>query len=431
MAEWQRTLRVLWLVQFLTTLAMNLGLTFVPFFLAEDPVLRVEDESARMVYTGLILAGPFFTTIIFTPFWGWVGDRTGPKQQVVRSAIGLGVTQMLMAVAQSPDQMVAIRMLQGMISGGMTANLTLVSAIAPKDKQGWAISVLQSAMPVGQIFGPIFGGILATSLGFRSTYALISVIILLTGIVAWRLLRYDGFVPTASPNPFIGLYRSAVTVVVRPLLRQAFVVLIAAQFAFTVAQGVFAIYAGKLIDTWAADQGVVQSWWNTGVGFTAIAMTITGLASVFSSMGWGRFHDRSVPFLTPIGTALLAGSMLLLTAWPIWWIVLIARVGVGIGVGATSTLQFALISSRIDTNERGQMLGLATSMMHIGNLTGFVLGGVLASWWSEAGNFLLSASVYLVVSLAAFRLEWQLRSSRSPSELLTAPSPQCSVTAKN
>ncbi len=47
MDSWRRTVRLLCLVQFLTTLAINLGLTFVPFFLAEDPLLRVEDESER------------------------------------------------------------------------------------------------------------------------------------------------------------------------------------------------------------------------------------------------------------------------------------------------------------------------------------------------------------------------------------------------
>src|SRR5215218_490468 len=128
---WRRTLRVLWLVQFLTTLAMNLGLTFVPFFLAEDPVLHVRDESARALYTGLILGGPFITTIIFTPLWGWVADRTGPKRQVVRACFGLGATQLLMAMAQSPDQMVLIRMLQGMLSGVLAAALGLVAVVTP------------------------------------------------------------------------------------------------------------------------------------------------------------------------------------------------------------------------------------------------------------------------------------------------------------
>lgn len=409
MEVWQRTLRVLWLVQFLTTLAMNLGLTFVPFFLSEDPVLAVRDESLRALYTGLILAGPFFTTIICTPLWGWVADRTGPKRQVVRACFGLGLTQLLMAVAQSPDQMVAIRMLQGMISGVQAATLALVAVVTPGEQQGKAIAVLQSATPAGQILGPVLGGVLATSFGFRFTYALLGAIIVLTGVLSWLLLRQEGFTRTASPNPFRALFHSGRRALEIPLLRQSFAILVIGQFAFTIAQGVFAIYAGKVIADWVADSGATPAWWNTGVGFTAIAMAVTGIASVISATWWGRLHDWRTPFLTPIGAALLGASMLLLFAWPPWWAVLLARVGVGVGVGAISILQFAVVSGRVAPGERGQLLGLATALTHVGNLVGFVLGGVLAMWWTEAGNFALAAAAYGVVMLASLRLEMRTR----------------------
>lgn len=412
MEVWKRTVRVLCLVQFLTTLAMNLGLTFVPFFLVDDPVLRVHDESTRVLYTGLIFAGPFFTTIVFTPLWGWLADRTGPKRQVVRACFGLGATQLLMAAAQSPDQMVAIRLLQGMVSGVLAACLGLVTVVTPKAEHGRAIARLHSATPAGQIFGPVLGGVLATTVGFRATYAILGTVILLTGILSWVLLRQDGFVPTASSNPFVGLYRSGRGALAQPLLRQALWILVIGQFAFTLAQGVFAIYAGKLIAAWVDASGTAASWWNTGIGFTAIAMTVTGLASVVSASWWGYLHDRGVPFLVPIGSSLLGASMLILALWPPWWAVLLARVGTGAGTVALSTTQFAAISTRVEPDERGQLMGFATALTYVGNLAGFVLGGVLALWWKEAGNFALAATAYAVVTVAAMRLE--LRTHETP-----------------
>src|SRR5947209_1251320 len=150
-----------------------------------------------------------------------------------------------MAVAQSPQQMVAIRMLQGMVSGVLAASLGLVAVVTPKARQGEAIAVLQSATPAGQIFGPVLGGVLAAALGFRVTYALLGTLIVLTGFLSVWLLRQDEFVPTSSPNPFVGLLQSGRRALVQPLLRQALAILVGGQFAFTVAQGVFAIYAGK------------------------------------------------------------------------------------------------------------------------------------------------------------------------------------------
>lgn len=413
MDVWRRTLRVLWLVQFLTTLAMNLGLTFVPFYLAEDPVLRVEDDSARILYTGLILAGPFFTTIIFTPLWGWVADRTGPKRQVVRACLGLGVTQLLMAAAQSADQLVAIRLLQGMVSGVLAASLGLLAIVTPPGEQGKAVASLQSATLAGQIFGPVLGGLLAEAFGFRATYLLLGGTILLTAVASWGLLRQDGFVPTSSPNPFVGLWRAGRRALAQPRLRQALGILVAGQFAFTVAQGVFAIYAGKVIAEWAATTGAAPAWRNSGVGFTAIAMALTAVASVATSAWWGRLHDRRVPFLTATGAALLVASMLLLAGWPPWWAVLLARVGVGVGVVAVAPLQFAVVTGSVPPDERGQLMGLATALSQVGNLAGFVLGGVLATWWTEAGNFALAAGAYAVILVAALRLE--LRTRRTPA----------------
>lgn len=427
MEVWQPTLRVLWLVQFLTTLAINLGLIFVPFFLADDPVLRVQDPHQRVLYTGLIFAGPFFTTIIFTPLWGWVADRTGPKRQVVRACFGLGLTQLLMAVAQSPEQMVAIRMLQGMVSGVLAASLGLLAVVTPQAQRGTAIAMLQSATPAGYIFGPILGGVLATAFGFRATYALLGTLIVCTGVLSWLLLRQDGFRPASSPNPFVGLFRASRRALTQPALRQALAILLGGQFAFTVAQGVFAIYAGHVIAAWVAEHEVAPAWWNTGVGFTAIAMTVTGLASVFSSVWWGRLHDRRMRLLTPCGAGLLGVSMLLLFAWPIWWIVLLARVGVGVGVGATSTLPFAQIAKGAAPEEHSQLMGVATALTHVGNLAGFLLGGVLATWWTESGNFALAAAAYALIGVAALHLE--LRTRRAPARAVAFTSKKMDLAA--
>src|SRR5262249_40155280 len=164
--------------------------------------------------------------------------------------------------------MVAMRMLQGMVSGVLAASLGLLSVVTPKEQVGSAIAVLQSATPAGQVLGPVLGGVLAEALGFRATYALLGTVIVFTAVLSWALLREAGFVPTSSANPFVALFRSAGRALSQPLHRQALAILVGGQFAFTVAQGIFAIYAGKVIATWLDASGAAPAWWNTGVGFT-------------------------------------------------------------------------------------------------------------------------------------------------------------------
>jgi MFS family permease len=404
-AGWKRSLYVLWFVQFMTITAMTLGLTFVPFFLEHDPALNVTDEADRLLYTSLIFAGPFFTTILTTPIWGWLADRSGRKRQVVRAAVGLGVSQVLMGFAQSPGELVAIRIAQGLVSGVVAANLGLISAVTPEEEQGRALSILQSATPAGLVFGPVIGGALASSLGYRPVFWLLGGVILLMGLLAALLLREEGFMPTRAPNPFRGLYETARHVLAAPPMRFAFAVLFTTQVAWTIAQGVFAIYAGELIERTVFEQGLATSWWNLEVGFTAIGMTLTGLANFLMSHLWGRAFDQGRRYLTVLGAGLLAATTAVLALWPPWWIVLLARLGIGAGFGGAATLQYPTISARVPREERGQFMGLATATVNAGNLVGFVASGFLAQVMGESGNFLVAAVLYLCVCLAAVRAE--------------------------
>jgi MFS family permease len=173
-----------------------------------------------------------------------------------------------------------------------------------------------------------------------------------------------------------------------------------------------------VISAWVTETGASPSWWNSEIGFTALAMTLTGMASVVSSTWWGDLHDRRIRFLTPSGAILLSASMLLLSINATWWNVLLARVGVGIGIASISTLQFAVIAKAVASDERGKLMGLATAFAHVGNLVGFALGGVLAAWWSETGNFILAAGIYALFALAAVRLE---RSAPSSTKKIRNP----------
>ncbi|MFH2006167.1 MAG: MFS transporter [bacterium] len=402
--QWKRTLYLLWMVQFLSGLAMTLGLIFVPFFLVEDPTLGVKSASDRLLFTSLIFAGPFFTTILATPFWGFMADRTGRRQQVVRATLGLGVCQVLMGFAQTPEQLVAIRMLQGAVSGVVAANMALLSASAPAEQQGRALAQLQTANPAGQILGPIIGGFLAATLGYREVYWLLGAFVMATGLLAWVLVCDSGAVRVTAPfRPFRGLLEAAQRAYRSSPLRSAFAILFTGQLAFATAQVVFAIYAGKVIDAWVTAGNIAPAWWNRGVGFTALAATLAGLANFLMLPRWGQAHDRGVTHLTTFSAGSISVVMLLLAFWPPWWLVLAGRAGIGASLGGTATLQYATITQHVPVQDRGQFMGLATSAQHLGSLLGFLVGGGLAQIWGESGNFVLSAMLYITVAAVALK----------------------------
>jgi len=436
--SWRSVLVILWSVQFLVTMATTLGMTFIPFYLEKDPFLAVTSEADRVFYTSLILAGPFFTTLIATPFWGWMGDRTGHKKQVLRAIVGLGITQLLMGFATSPIQLVLIRMLQGMVSGVIAANLGLLSAITPEEHQGRAISILQSSNTVGLVLGPMIGGTLAHAFGFRPVYWLIGGVILLTTLVSWWWLPADverkGTTKTSdatqtsdattkisdatkmsnattkisdtgrpSANPFVALWEAMGEGWRNLSLRMAFGILMLGNFAWTLSQAVFAIYAGKLITQAVAGGRVAASWWSQDLVFVSICMSATGVMSFGMSFVWGRLHDAGERRLMSYASLMIAVGSFLLVLWPPWGWVLFARFVMGGGLSGLSSLPYAVISTQVAASERSKYMGLGTSMIHLGNLGGFLLGGVVARVWGESSNFLLTAGICVWIIVLSWR----------------------------
>lgn len=413
MLGWKKTLYILWMGQFLTSMAMTLGLSFIPFFLVEDPILNVTSAHQRLIFTSLIMGAPFVTAIVATPFWGWMADRTGRKRQVIRACFGLGLIQAAMGFVRAPEHLVILRVLQGAVSGVMAANLGLLSAATPKEFQGRALTTLQSAQPAGIIFGPLLGGVLASAIGYRPVYWLLGGVVLTNGILSCIFLREEGFVPSDNPNPFRSLGRALTSAWQEPGLRLSFSTLWIAQLAWSTTQVAFAIYAGHVIERWVVATGATRMWWNTGLGFTAIAMTLTGVANFGMSFFWGRAQDRGMRFLTPIGASVMGLSNLLLAITPPFWAVILGRGGIGLGIGGASTLQYARIAKQVPTSERGSFMGLAAATTHLGSLVGFLISGSLAHYWGLTGNFFASTALYALI--AALGIWADLGSPTSPS----------------
>ena len=74
MEAWRRNLYVLWGTQFLAMVGMNLVVPFLPFFIRQ---LGVTDPDDLSRWSGVVFAGPFFLSVIATPYWGSLGDRYG------------------------------------------------------------------------------------------------------------------------------------------------------------------------------------------------------------------------------------------------------------------------------------------------------------------------------------------------------------------
>jgi MFS transporter, DHA1 family, multidrug resistance protein len=73
-----------------------------------------------------------------------------------------------MGFAGSAEELVALRLLQGLVTGVASAGTSLVASVAPRERLGYAMGVMQTGLWAGVSIGPVVGGLLEYLFGFRT-----------------------------------------------------------------------------------------------------------------------------------------------------------------------------------------------------------------------------------------------------------------------
>ena len=155
---WKRNLVVLVGVQILATAGMSLIMPFLPFYVER---LGVTDPAAQRSWSGFIFGISLFFAAIMGPVWGTVGDRWGRKAMIVRALLGTGVCILAMGFVTNVWQLLILRTIQGALGGFITASITLVAALTPRERSGMAVGSIMGSVYAGGAVGPLLGGALA------------------------------------------------------------------------------------------------------------------------------------------------------------------------------------------------------------------------------------------------------------------------------
>lgn len=169
MSMWKRNLIVCWFGMFVTGVGMSQIAPVLPLYIKH---LGVDNADSVAQFSGIAFGITFIVSAIFSPIWGLAADRFGRKPMLLRASLGMAIVISCMGFAPNVYVLIALRLLQGTITGYSTACTTLIATQTDKEHAGYALGTLSTASIAGALLGPTIGGFIAESMGLQSSFLL-------------------------------------------------------------------------------------------------------------------------------------------------------------------------------------------------------------------------------------------------------------------
>ncbi|MDI7277962.1 MAG: MFS transporter [Anaerolineae bacterium] len=384
--RWQRNLYTIVLAETVAILGFSISNPFLPFYIQE---LGVTDFAEVAFWVGLINSAAPICMALSSPVWGVLADRFGRKPMLVRAMLGGALILGLLAMARSVQQAAALRIFQGALTGTVAAATTLVATSVPRERCGYALGLLQTAVFAGSSLGPSFGGIVGGTFGYRVAFAASGCLLLLAGVLVTFLVHEE-----FSRQPREKQHGNAFLASVRAIgadraLFSMIALLMMHHLAASVTAPVLPLYVQTLVpDTRAAS--TATGWI---LGATAAANAV---AAVWLGRSADRLGRRRV-LLVCLGVGSLACFPQMLTRHPAQLLAL--RVVLGFALGAVAPVANAIIAERAPEGRQGGTYGISTSLNACGGALGPMLGTLVVTTWSVGGVFVVTGSLLAIVVL--------------------------------
>ncbi len=384
---WQRNLVVIWLAELIAISGFTVFMPFMPYYVQELGVTRLEEVE---LWSGLLLTSQAMAMAVVAPLWGSLADRYGRKIMVVRAMFGGSVIIALMGLAQNVGQLIALRALQGALTGTVPAAVTLVASGTPPERRGTALGLLQMAIYLGASVGPLLGGLIADRVGYRATFWVTGGLLFSAGVLT-AILVHEEF---ASPEEENGQKKPHLWDGLVMVLRTRALVII---LGVSVLMRMGAYVIGPMLPLF------VQKIAAPGVKIASLTGIIEGCsaaASAVAAVTLGRIGDRvgyqRILLLCGAAASVLSGLMAGAHN-PTQLLVLRALVGAAMGgiLASVSALQAALAPRA----RFGAVYGVDTSVVAGANAVAPMIGAGLAASWGLPSVFLGAAVIYGVATV--------------------------------
>ncbi|MBU6419730.1 MAG: MFS transporter [Proteobacteria bacterium] len=373
---WNRNLVVCTLGSFTTIVAMTLLLPFLPVYVRE---LGVSNHAAIAEWSGAAYGATFLTAGLTAPLWGWLADRFGRKLMLIRASLGMAIAMSLIGMAHNVEELVALRLLAGLLGGYASGCMALIAAQTPKAQSGWALGVVATGNMAGNLAGPLIGGTLPPLIGIRATFLLAGGVIFLTFLATAFLIREERRPAPARREKAGGNW-------VRIPEKGSVALMLATGFLLMLAnmsiEPIITVYVAQLVPP-------------AHVIFVAgLVMAASALGATLSSSRLGHLADR-IGYRPVIATCLGAAALLLIPQAFVTsgWQLILLRFLMGLALGGLIPCIAAVIRHSVPQEVLAGTLGYSISSQYAGQVLGPLGGGFVGGHIGMPAVFLATSGL--------------------------------------
>ncbi len=391
--------------------------------------LSATSDQITWVLTSYIVAAAIMTAPV-----GWLSARFGRKNLFLICLIGFTAASMLCGVAQSLEQMVLFRLLQGVFGAALVplSQATMLD-IYPPEQRGSAMAMWGMGVMVGPILGPTLGGYLTDLYNWRYVFYVNLPFGLLAIAGLWLFLpksdskagmRFDflGFgvlalglgalqlmIDRGQDQDWFGSREIIVEAALGGLGIYLFVVhLVTAQRPFisprlfmdrNLSASLLVMFAVGMV--LLASSALLAPWLQTLAGYpvatAGLVMAPRGFGTMGAMMLAGRLSSRVDPRkLMALGVALLSWSLWRMTAWTPdvdRWTVTLNIVVQGAGLGFVFIPLQVIAFATLPADLRTDGTSLLSLLRNVGSAVGVSAASALLARNVQVNHAELAAHV--------------------------------------
>ncbi|GJM77424.1 hypothetical protein HMSSN036_96400 [Paenibacillus macerans] len=152
---------------------------FMSLFIAHD--LGVTKNLT--LWSGFAFGITFLAGALISPYWGSLSDKYGRKPMLLRSGFSLCAVYILNSLVQDPYQLIAVRILSGLLAGYVPSAIALVATNTPEKQVGYSLGIMSTAGRRGY-YRTAGRGSLSRFIGYRECFLVAGAVVLFSALIA-------------------------------------------------------------------------------------------------------------------------------------------------------------------------------------------------------------------------------------------------------